>query len=191
MWALVLLSMSEFILKCPHIPWSYLFLLWVQVMIETKAKTTKIRPSFLINMNYQVDSNKENTGSIKVINCWFVCQANVDVLALPRVARLRSVFLSHLKAHRAFNPAPQLLLVRAWGPSIFPLPFLIPFHPSCPSAFCSLARTVIKPSACGQGLPPVPPVPPFPAPKSHQQTKLWGKWRAETEGGERGVRDSH
>lgn len=126
-------------------------------MIETKAKTTKIRPSFLINMNYQVDSNKESTGSIKVINCWVVCQANVDVLALPRVAGLRSVFLSHLKAHRAFNPAPQLLLVRAWGPSISPLPFLIPFHPSCPSAFCSLARTVIKPSACGQGLPPVPP----------------------------------
>lgn len=102
---------------------------------------------------------RRHTGSMKMIDCWSVSQiASTDVLALPHVPQLRSVLLSNLKAHWAFTPtAPQLLLVRAWGPSVFSLPFPIPFHPSCPSAFCSLARTVIKPSACGHSLqPPLP-----------------------------------
>lgn len=105
-----------------------------------------------------------NTGSMKMIDCWSVSQiASTDVLALPHVSLLRSVLLNNLKAHWAFTPTtPQLLLVRAWGPSVFSLPFPIPFHPSCLSAFCSLARTVIKPSACGHSLHPPPPTQPNP-----------------------------
>lgn len=102
---------------------------------------------------------KWHTGSMKMIDCLSVSQiASTDVLALARVPPLRSVLLSNLKAYWALTPtAPQLLLVRAWGPSVFSLPFPISFHPSCPSAFCSLARTVIKPSACGHSLHPPPP----------------------------------
>lgn len=117
------------------------------------------------------------------------------VSALPRVAALRSVFPEPFKKRAGPSPppAPQLLLVRARSPSISSSlpPFPTPFHPSCPSAFCSLARTVIKPSACGQGRAPPPSPPPFKPRKSHQQTKLWEKWRAETQGGELGVNDSH
>lgn len=114
-----------------------------------------------MNMNYRVESNKEKQDVLKRSTVELSANlANVDVLALPRVALLRSVSLSHLKAHRAFTPAHSTAAFSQGLKSLHLLPPLP--HPSCPSAFCSLARTVIKPSACGQGLPPRhPPTPSF------------------------------
>lgn len=98
----------------------------------------------------------ETQGALKWLTAELSAQfANVDVSAFPCVALPRSVRLSHSKAHRAFTPACSTAAFSQGLRSFHLLPPLPhPFHPSCPSAFCSLARTVIKPSACGQGLPP-------------------------------------
>lgn len=117
-------------------------------------------------MNNEVRANKETHGTVKWLSVApSAKQANVDRLStstcgcaevsLPRAIQ---------KAHRAFTPACTTAAF-SQGPKslhLLPPPFPIPFHPSCPSAFCSLARTVIKPSACGQGRGPPPP-PPLPS----------------------------
>lgn len=111
-------------------------------------------------MNNDVRANKETHGTVKWLSVApSAKQANVDRLSTStcgcaEVSLLRAI----QKARRAFTPACTTAAF-SQGPKslhLLPPPFPIPFHPSCPSAFCSLARTVIKPSACGQGRAPSP-----------------------------------
>lgn len=109
--------------------------------------------------------------------------ANMDVLAVPCVAMLRSVFPSPLRAHRASTPARSTAAFSQGLRSLHSLP-----SPSLPS-FLPLSF-LFSCQDCNQAF-SLWPGPTPPCPKSHQQTKLWEKWRAETEGVEWGVRDSH
>lgn len=150
----------------------------LQVIIETKAKATKTQDPGCNKREKTVFKSNSETQEVQM---WLTVDpsaklANVDVLALPRVAVLRSVFLSPLKAHRAFTPARCTAAFSQGLRSLHPLPPLPHSLPSLlPLSFLFSCQD------CNQAfsLWPRPNPPPHPpSPRSHQQTKLWEKWRA-------------